>query len=371
MHSVKPPVVGQPSLDEVPAAARPVAMTIIKIIDRAAADLPPASFALVMATGSVSIAAHVAGRTCLALVLFALNAVFFAGLWVLTLLRLARHRGRAMADLRNHSAGVGYFTAVIGVCVFAMQLARLAGQTAVAGWLWWFAAGLWLVVNYAVLAALITAPTKPSLRRGLNGLWLLAVVAAQGVAALGATIAPELPAQGELLLLASLAYFMIGCMLYIPIISLIFFRLAFVPLTPVEMAWPYWIGMGAAAITTMAGATLAQRAGEIAMLAEFRPFLLGFSLFFWAAGTWWIPLLVVLGIWAHVVRRVPLQYGAQVWGVVFPLGMYTISTGQLARAADLALLARIPPVAVIAALAVWALAFAGLLRRLCRASRPV
>lgn len=371
MHSVKPPVVGPPSFDEFPATARSAAGNFFRMIDRAAADLPPSSFSLVMATGSVSIAAHVVGQIRLALVLFAVNAVFFVALLLLTLLRLARHRDRAMADLRDHRAGVGYFTGVVGVCVFAMQLARLAEQSVVAGWLWWFACGLWLLVNYGVLGSLITAPVKPSLRRGLNGLWLLAVVAAQGVAALGAAIAPDLPVQGELVLLASLAYFMIGCMLYIPIISLIFFRLAFVPLTPAEFAWPYWIGMGAAAITTMAGATLALRAGEIAMLAELRPFLLGFSLFFWATGTWWIPLLIVLGVWAYVVRRVPLQYGVQVWGLVFPLGMYTISTAQLARAAELALLARIPPVAVIAALAAWAVAFAGLLRGLGRARRPV
>ncbi|WP_170106810.1 tellurite resistance/C4-dicarboxylate transporter family protein [Rhodovulum imhoffii] len=336
----------------------------MQIIDCSAADLSPASFALVMATGSVSMAVHVMGGTRLSLALFALNGGFFVALLGLTALRLVRHRSRAAADLRDHGAAMGFFTTVVGVCVFAIQLARLGGQPGIASAFYVVAAGLWFFVNYAVLAALITARTKPTLRRGLNGLWLLAVVGAQAVAALGGTLAPEFPLQRELLLLASLVFFLVGCMLYIPIISLIFFRLVFVRLTPAEIGWPYWIGMGAAAITTLSGAMLAEQAGDVAILASFRPFLLGFSLFFWAVGTWWIPLLVVLGIWVHVVHRTPLRYGVQVWGIVFPLGMYTLSTEQLARAAELDLLARIPPVSVIAAVAVWSLACAGLLRHI-------
>jgi tellurite resistance protein TehA-like permease len=53
---------------------------------------------------------------------------------------------------------------------------------------------------------------------------------------------------------------------------------------------------------------------------------------FWATGTWWIPLLVIVGFWRHVVERVPITYDPQYWSLVFPLGMYTVATSTFAIA---------------------------------------
>lgn len=80
--------------------------------------------------------------------------------------------------------------------------------------------------------------------------------------------------------------------------------------------------MGAVAITTLAGSTLILDAEQSALLREFVPFLKGFTLFFWAFGSWWIPLLLILSVWRHLIKRFPLTYGPQFWGIVFPLGMY-------------------------------------------------
>ena len=135
--------------------------------------------------------------------------------------------------------------------------------------------------------------------------------------------------------------FMIGSMLYLAIIPLIFYRLTFVRLTSRDFSPPYWINMGAVAITTLAGATLMMRVGHWPVLDQISSFLPGFTLFFWAAATWWIPLLIALMIWRYVVRReVPAR--AWLWGMVFPLGMYTTATFQLSRATHLEFLARIP-----------------------------
>ena len=57
----------------------------------------------------------------------------------------------------------------------------------------------------------------------------------------------------------------------------------------------------------------------------------------------WIPVLLVLGVWRHLIRRFPLRYGPLYWGAVFPLGMYTVVTKQMAAALELPFLAPLPP----------------------------
>ena len=94
-------------------------------------------------------------------------------------------------------------------------------------------------------------------------------------------------------------------MLYIWIISLIFYRYTFFPLLPSDLAPPYWINMGAVAISTLAGALLVLAAPASPLLTGLLPFLKGLTLLFWATATWWIPMLLILGTWRHVVQGFP------------------------------------------------------------------
>jgi tellurite resistance protein TehA-like permease len=45
----------------------------------------------------------------------------------------------------------------------------------------------------------------------------------------------------------------------------------------------------------------------------------------------WIPMLVVLGCWRHIIRRFPLSYDPLYWGAVFPLGVYSVATYRVAE----------------------------------------
>jgi Tellurite resistance protein and related permeases len=146
--------------------------------------------------------------------------------------------------------------------------------------------------------------------------------------------------------------------------SLIFYRYTFFPLAPGDLTPPYWINMGAMAISTLAGSLLAANAGNEPLLASLRPFLGGFTVFYWATGTWWIPMLLVLGVWRYVVKRHPLRYDPLYWGAVFPLGMYAAGTHEMAAVLRLDFLEAVPVVFLYAAMAAWLVALAGLVRRI-------
>ena len=332
---------------------------------RTLADLSPANFGMVMATGIVSIAMHLLGQAVLARALLAVNAALYAGLLAVMLLRLLRGRARLVADLRDHERGPGFFTAVAGSGVLGSQCLLLGGPRGAALALWGLTALLWLLLTYGLFAVLTTKAVKPTLDRGINGTWLLAVVATQSLAVLGVLLAPGLPGSLHLAVnFMALALWLWGGMLYIWIMALIFYRYTFFTLAAEDLTPPYWINMGAMAISTLAGALLVLAAPQAPFLRSLLPFIKGFTLFYWASGSWWIPLLLVLGVWRYGIARVPLRYDPMYWGAVFPLGMYAVCTLDLIRALELPFLAWLPPLFGLAAVLAWVAAFAGLLHRI-------
>src|SRR6478609_7318136 len=267
-------------------------------------NLFPGYFALVMATGIVSIAARLLSFRWIATALFAIGVVAYAVLGLLLVARVAFYPRRVFDDLRDHGRGAGFFTVVAATCVVGTQSIVVAGEPAVARIFWFAGVGLWAVVMYSFFAAVVVREQKPTLEAGINGAWLLAIVATQAVSVLGSLLGPDQPAP-ELMLFISLCMYLLGAMLYLTIITLIFYRFTFLPMPMAKLTPPYWINMGAVAITTLAGCTLLLAHAASPLLGTLKPFLTGFTLFFWATATWWIPLLLILGIWRHAVRRFP------------------------------------------------------------------
>jgi tellurite resistance protein TehA-like permease len=326
-------------------------------VSRSVESLSPAYFGLVMATGIVSIAAHQLAFSRIAAALLVLNIAFYIGLWVLNGLRFARHRGAMLADGMDHARGPGYFTWVAGTAVLGSQLAVIQHAYRAAWVLWIVALLLWAFFTYAIFGVLTVKDEKPTLERGINGAWLLAVVATQSIAVLSVLLAMNegSGARRELNFLA-LSMWLWGGMLYVWMMSLIFYRYTFFRLSPADLTPPYWINMGAMAISTLAGSLLVANASSAPLLQSLLPFLEGFTIFYWATGTWWIPLLLVLGVWRYVYKRYPLRYEPVYWAAVFPLGMYAASTHEMAAVLHLPFLAWVPEVFFAAALAAWLLA---------------
>lgn len=330
----------------------------------AVAGLNPGYFALVMATGIVSIGMHNHDLTTLSTVLLWIAAAGYTILVVLTVWRAIAFPTQLHVDFTDPQKGFGFFTFVAGTDVLGARLA-LAGHHRTAlgllavGWLSWLALG-YLVPWTAVLGR----HDRPVIA-GANGTWFIWVVASQSVAVLAAALEPTVhTGRRELALLAVFSW-SVGLFLYAAAGIFVAARLLLYPLRPVDLTSPYWVAMGATAITVLAGARVVQMADAPTVVAT-HGLVAGASVVFWAFGSWLIPVLVAAGWWRHVTHRVPLRYEATLWSIVFPLGMYGVAGHYLGQADHLPLVAAIGHNEIWVALAVWLLTFVAMLAHLLR-----
>src|SRR5690606_23871928 len=134
----------------------------------------------------------------------------------------------------------------------------------------WIGLSFWIVATYGIFVLLIVNREKPSIETGINGGWLVSVVATESICVLGCQINPQF-VDSEVLALFNLSFWLFGGMLYIWLISLIVFRYMFFRFEPTDLIPPYWINMGAMAITTLAGCELARTYGDVHPVSQIMP----------------------------------------------------------------------------------------------------
>jgi tellurite resistance protein TehA-like permease len=325
------------------------------------ADVSSGTFAFVMATGIVSIAAALNGIGPVATALFFINLIAFSAIWLLLFLRVCYHPSGVLAELQDHRSAPSVLTIVAGTCLFGDQVSLLTAHHKIAAALWAGAAVLWSGLTYCPFALTIK-PTKPLLDDGLDGSWLLIVVAPQALAISALQSATSMPSP-EPVLFASLCLFGLGSAFYLIVLMLIVYRWLFWPMRRDQFASSYWINMGAAAITVLAGARLLPLVGADPNLVLARGFVAGETVMFWSLATWWIPLLCGLTLWRWRAGAAPIGYRLANWSIVFPLGMYTAASWHFSRVMGLPFLAMVPRVFIWVAILAWCLAFAGMFRR--------
>jgi len=315
------------------------------------AALHPGAFALVMATGIISNALFLEGHRALADLLFAVILSAYACLILFTLLRLALFSRQLWSDLIDPGRVFSFFTIVAGTGVFGMAL-HLRGFASIALAMWLFALAVWFVLVYFSFAVLIFLNTA----RGANivhGGWLNAIVGTESLVILGAIVAPGTGGLRPAVFVLVHMLWGVGLALYGIFITLFAYRIFFSDVEPDDITPVLWVVMGAAAITTNAGSTLILSDSGMSFLQSMRPLIDGVTLLMWAWATWWIPLLLMLGIWKHGIREVPLRYTPMLWSLVFPLGMYVVATLRLSLAADFPALETISQGMIWVALAGW------------------
>ncbi len=321
-------------------------------------------FAMAMATGIVSTALYFQKAYNISQWLFWINLIAYPVLIVATVNRAFRFGAKLWADMTRASTMFMFFTFVAGSNVLGVQF-LLRGYRTPALALWILASACFLVMSYFCFSALTLFNTQP-LVETVNASWLVLIVGTQSITVLGALLAPSFGRNAEIVLLLLYGFWGIGVALYGIFITLIVNRLFFARLDPAEMLPPYWIIMGATAISTLAGTNLLAAAPSAPIFTTLLPMLAGVTLLLFAWSSWWIPLLIIYGLWRHLVCRVPLTYHPAYWSLVFPLGMYTVATYRVSTVMHIAPLRGVSSLMVWVALGAWGITMFGLVKSLAR-----
>ena len=346
----------------------------------ALADLDPAYFGLVMSTGIVSVAFRELGVGAVAWPLAVFTVACYALLVGLFAVRLARFPARFVADLRDPDRHWGTLTVVVATNTVGVQAVAFFDAPGAAAALWLAAVVAAPLLLYYLFLTEFVGQHRAGVSERIDGAFLLAVVCVQSLAVLGAALADSLSGYADAVVLASAGYFGAGVVLYVVVVTVVTYRLLDGALRPADWTGPYWITMGAAAITTLAGATLGRSLQSVPAWEPYVPVVVAATFLAWAAATWWIPLLLAVDVWAFATRgvdgRPPLwvvaapwarlgfgrrlhDYAPTAWGRVFPMGMYTACTLQLARFEPFGPLAVVPAYSGWVALAVWGVTLVG------------
>jgi tellurite resistance protein TehA-like permease len=217
-----------------------------------------------------------------------------------------------------------------------------------------------LFLGYAIPWSLVLGRAKRPVLAAANGTWFIWAVASQSVAVLAATLEPIFAnGRRELAIIAVLSW-SVGVVLYGVAGSFVAMRLLMYDVRAADVGQPYWVSMGATAITVLAGARIVEMA-DAPMVNATAGLVSGLAALFWCFGSWLIPALIAIGYWRHVIKKVPLRYEPPMWSMVFPLGMYGVASINIGQADKLPIVEAIGRIEIWLALAVWTIVFAGLL----------
>lgn len=318
------------------------------------------SFAMVMATGIVSVDMRGRAPAWVSITLLWLAVAGYAVLVARSGSRLVADAGALRDELSDPARAFGAFAFVAATGVLGVRIG-LAGQPRGALTALVVATAALLMLGIGVWRSL---PRRDAVTVRADGTWFLCAVACQSVAVLAATEEPA--TGGPILTPVAVGCWLAGAVLYVAVLVRVAARLRRHGVRPAEFHPPYWVAMGATAITVLAGARIMSMR-ETPAFAVVRGVVDGVSVSFWVLGSALFAVLVVAMWWRHVVHRVPLRYEPAWWSAVFPLGMYGAASLGLGTAAELPFPRAVGGGEIWLGLAAWLVVFAAMLGHLARA----
>ena len=302
-------------------------------VDRILDSVPPASGAVVMGTGIVSVALALDGREVLSRILLAAAGAVWVALGGLLIARATRDHARFPHDVRTPAA----FTAVAGTAVLGTRLTLL-------GWSW--AGGVLLAVALALWLGLI-GPVLRHWSTPTVGTSFMLTVGTESLALLAATLALE--EHAGWLLAASLAPFALGLAFYGFVAS----RFDLGQLAAGR--GDHWVTGGALAISTVTAGRITLAADSLDPFRGWFATLTAVSVVLWALTLLWLPILLVAE-----ARWRRTSYDVRRWSTVFPVGMYAACSFVVGTVASAPAITDFARVCVWVAVAVWAVVACGL-----------
>jgi tellurite resistance protein TehA-like permease len=310
------------------------------------AHIDPASGAVVMGTGIVSVALALEGLEALSRILLGAAALEWTALGLVLVCRALRERARLRRDARTPSA----LTGVAATAVLGTRFTEL-------GWVW--AGSAMLAMAFALWCALL-APVLSHWTTPTVGASLMLAVSTESLAVLAATIADG--ERAAWLLDASVAPFVLGLAFYA------FVMARFDRRELMRGRGDQWVTGGALAISTLAAGHIILAARGLramdGMHAEFNLF----SLILWAMSVAWLPVLV-----GSEVLRPRLAYDVRRWSTVFPIGMYAACSDLIGTTAAEPAITEFGRVWSWAGVAAWLVVTAATFRRVVQVvhARPI
>jgi tellurite resistance protein TehA-like permease len=330
-------------------------------------NLYPGYFAMVMATGICSTALRDLDQTALSAVLLIIAIAGFAVLCTALLWRIIRYPRLVLTDLSAPDRAFAFFTFVAACDVLCARLARDGHRNLAIG-LAILGAAAWLGLTYTIPVRLILGPRPTPVLAHVNGTWFIWVVGTQSIAVSAAVLDHQHSNQPNPTALLAVLMWSVGVVLYLVVATLVLTRLLLLDVRPQDLTPPYWVTMGATAITVLAAAQILTMPPSPAITTT-RPVIGGLAVMLWAFGTWLIPLLITFGIWRHGINRIQLTYLPALWSIVFPLGMYAVASMHLGKAAHLPLIEHIGQASTTIALTAWLLVFTAMCHTLLKTIR--
>ncbi|GAB3522246.1 tellurite resistance/C4-dicarboxylate transporter family protein [Arthrobacter monumenti] len=326
------------------------APALIGRVDAAVAGLPPSAFAFVMASAITALGFDLLDQAAISLTLLVFAVTGGVVLVIATVWRLASHRSNVMSDAGNPAKTFGFFTTVAAANVIGAYLS-MSGRFTGFAVLALFSAVLWLLLTYALPSAVVLGHGDKSVMADVSGSWFLWVVGTQSVATSAAIAAGRW--HPEIMGSIAIGLWGVGIALYLLVATLVTLRMLVRENVPTGLSPTYWIYMGATAISVLAGSRILLLPADLPIMQATRHFVAGMSYVLWSLGLWWIPLLLIFGLWRHMVRRVPLKYEAALWSIVFPLGMYSVASMLYGATQDIAFMIRIGQTGIWIAGVIW------------------
>jgi hypothetical protein len=305
-------------------------------VERILTAIPPASGAVVMGTGIVSVGLSLDHHETLSRVLLVIAAVVWIGLGLLLGGRALLDRPRVHREARSPPA----LTGVASTSVLGTRLVLL-------GWNW---AGIALLAIAFCLWLVLLAPVLRNWVTPTVGVSLVLTVSTESLAVLAAALAA--PEHADWLLYAAFVPFVLGLAFYGFVISRFDLRQLVVG------HGDHWITGGALAISTLAAGKITLSARSLHELAGLGGTLKTVSLVLWGLTIAWLPALV-----AVEVLHPRLGYDVRRWSTVFPVGMYAACSFVDGTAAAASAITDFARIWVWVSVAVWLVVFAGMLRR--------